>query len=76
MAIRYQNIEISLRDSNVEFFDSIIGITWINLHVQYYCQTIHFLLIRPYFLPGSSMLDICYETTMEIQHWRGKLEYY
>ena len=51
MAIRYQNIEISLRDSNVEFFDSIIGITWINLHVQYYCQTIHFLLIRPYFLP-------------------------
>ena len=54
MAIRYQNIEISLRDSNVEFyksFDSIIGITWINLHVQYYCQTTHFLLIRPYFLP-------------------------
>ena len=51
MAIRYQNIEISLRDSNVEFFDSIIGITWINLHVQYYCQATHFFLIRPYFLP-------------------------
>ena len=32
-------------------FDSIIGITWINLHVQYYCQTTQFFLIRPYFLP-------------------------
>ena len=65
MAMRYHNIEISRRDSKVEFFsymklvgmvirlvfDSIIGITRINLHVQYYCQTTQFFLIRPYFLP-------------------------
>ena len=65
MAMRYHNIEISRRDSKVEFFsymklvgmvigivfDSIIGITWINLHVQYNCPTTQFFLIRPYFLP-------------------------
>ena len=66
MAMRYHNIEISRRDSKVELFysymklvgmvigivfDSIIGITWINLHVQYNCPTTQFFLIRPYFLP-------------------------